>query len=35
MVEAFVLLFVVLDIVLYGRWVFSHLLLCHDTIILF
>ena len=33
--EAFVLLFVMFGIVLYGCWVFSHLLLCHDTIILF
>ena len=33
--EAFVLLLVVFGVVLYGCWVFSHLLLCHDTIILF
>ena len=30
--EAFVLLFVVFGIFLYSCWVFSHLLLCHDTI---
>ena len=32
MFEAFVLLFVVFGIVLYGCWVFSHLLFRHDTI---